>query len=182
MVRSIAFAAVAIVFVAVTAQAQTAPDSPTTTPSQQTTAPATIDPARLAAAHRVVAANGTANSLSLFISRFVPEMIQPLARAQGLTAEQTSLATRLLLEEMQSSQADMVELAAQNYARHLSTEDLNQLADFYESPVGRRYIETLPILLNESMTNGAAYGRNVLAPRLQRRFQELIDQGRLQHS
>jgi hypothetical protein len=181
MIRSMVFAGVAVLAATATAQGQTTPASPTPQ-AQQSSSASDIDSARLAAARRVVTANGTANSLSVFVSRFVPEMIQPLARAHGLTAEQTNLATRLLLEEMQSSQEDMVELAAQNYAHHLSTEDLNLLADFYESPVGRRYIQTLPSLLNDGMTAGAAYGRDVLSPRLQRRFQDLIDRGTLQHS
>lgn len=168
-----------VALTATAAHAQTTPLAPQAT---QNSTPSDIDPARLAAARRVVAANGTASSLSVFIARFVPDFIQPLARARGLTADQTNLATRLLSEEMQSSQADMVELAAQNYAHHLSTEDLTQLAAFYESPVGRRYIQTLPQLLSDAMSAGQVYGRDVLAPRLQRRFQDLIAQGRLDHS
>lgn len=179
------FAAAALLVAAATAFGQTPPapaQPPAPTQTQQSPTTSDIDTARLTAARRVVAANGTANSLSVFVARFVPEIIQPLARAHGLNTDQTNLAIRLLLEEMQSSQADMVELAAQNYAHHLSTEDLNELANFYESPVGRRYIQTLPALLNDGMSAGQAYGQNVLGPRLQRHFQELIAQGRLEHS
>ena len=152
--------------------AQTAPSAPVIGAQD-------VSEARLAAARRVVSANGSANSYAIVIDRLVPEMMHSIARAQGLSQAQADAATRLLSEEMRASSQEFLELQARVYARHLSTEDLTALADFYESPVGRRYIQSLPDITNDGFTVGQTYAREVIAPRINARVLELNRQGRL---
>ncbi len=153
------------------------------TPPQQATAAASesaIDPARLAAARRVIAANGSASSYDLMIERMVPSVVGAIAAGNGLNEAQRSEAARIVMDEMRAASAEFMELMSRVYAGRMSTEDLTVLAEFYESPAGRRYIQTLPSLLNDSFDVSQAWAESVLVPRVTARALERDRQGRLQ--
>ena len=46
--------------------------------------------------------------------------------------------------------------------RHFSHDDIRGLIDFYESPLGRKLIETQPAVMQESMAAGELWARQVL--------------------
>jgi hypothetical protein len=54
-------------------------------------------------------------------------------------------------------------LVAVLYAEHFSEDDLNALAAFYRSDVGKRYIATVPALIKEAAPVGAAWAQSVIA-------------------
>ncbi len=54
---------------------------------------------------------------------------------------------------------DLVELLLPIYDRYYTQEDLDGLTAFYESPLGRKVLATLPQVTQESMTVGEAWGR-----------------------
>lgn len=65
-----------------------------------------------------------------------------------------------LLEETHAELAalDLAALAVPVYARHLSAEDIRGLLDFYRTPLGRRVVEKLPVIVEESVAVGQAMG------------------------
>lgn len=54
------------------------------------------------------------------------------------------------------------------YSRHFSLEELEQLIEFYKTPVGRKLIGEMPAVMSESMAAGQVWGRE-LALRAQRK-------------
>jgi hypothetical protein len=50
---------------------------------------------------------------------------------------------------MLSSKDDWMELYARAYATHLSLEQLNTLAQFYESAAGQRYLAAMPDIMTD---------------------------------
>ena len=141
MLKFIMAAPLALALITQPCMAQTAP-APVNQEASSLTSQ--IDPVRLAAARRVLAANGSARTFALVIDRLVPDIMHTIAQGRGLNSSQERTATQLLQTEMQSSSQDFMDMTAAIYAQHMSTEDLTALAEFYESPVGQRYIGVLP--------------------------------------
>lgn len=48
------------------------------------------------------------------------------------------------------------------YKKHLSQKDLKEIIKFYESPVGKRMVKSQPLIMDESMQIGAAWGQDVV--------------------
>ncbi|WP_395644493.1 DUF2059 domain-containing protein [Terricaulis sp.] len=145
----------------------------------QTAQSSDVDPARLAAARRVVASNGSSASFRFYVDQMVPLFMAPIARAHGLNEAQTQVATRLVSEEMLASTDELVELIARVYAIHFPTEDLNALADFYESPLGQRLVTAMPEVMADSGRVSQVFAEQVMAPRMQARIRALEADGRL---
>jgi hypothetical protein len=68
---------------------------------------------------------------------------------------------------------EMIALVVPIYARHLSHDDVKGLIQFYESPLGRKVIQVLPAITQESYTAGELWGRNIG----EKVRQKLIDKG-----
>jgi hypothetical protein len=54
---------------------------------------------------------------------------------------------------------DLEAMVVPIYAKHFDEADLQALIDFYSSPVGKRVVNEMPAVMQESMTAGQAWGR-----------------------
>lgn len=161
------------------ANAQTAPAAPApNAPGAASSAPA--DAVAVAAARRLMAATHADRNVDLVIDRMMPSVMQGVSREYGLTTAQTSMATNIVTQEAHAAAPDLLKFMAELYARHLSAEDMNAIAAFFESPAGQRYSDQVPAILSESMAIGQAWGRDILAPRVEARVRMLLQQGQLQ--
>lgn len=52
----------------------------------------------------------------------------------------------------------LIDLIIPIYDKYFTEEDLNQLIQFYNSPIGKKVIESQPLILQESMLAGQAWG------------------------
>jgi hypothetical protein len=76
----------------------------------------------------------------------------------------------LLLEEMKK--ANMLQLTAELYDRYFSNDDIKALIQFYESPIGKKMIETQPKLQEEAMRRGMELGQAAAEKALERLAKE----------
>ena len=56
---------------------------------------------------------------------------------------------------------EMVELNVPIYMKHFTHEEIKGLVEFYESPIGKKTIEKLPLVMQESMAAGQAWGEKL---------------------
>ncbi|HEX5719513.1 MAG TPA: DUF2059 domain-containing protein [Thermoanaerobaculia bacterium] len=56
---------------------------------------------------------------------------------------------------------DLVSMTVPIYDKHLSHEDIRALIAFYQTPVGARLIEKLPVIAQESMAAGMKWGQEI---------------------
>jgi hypothetical protein len=56
---------------------------------------------------------------------------------------------------------EMVDLVVPIYAKQLSVEDMEAAIRFYESPAGKRLVNQLPTITQESMAVGKEWGRQI---------------------
>jgi hypothetical protein len=65
--------------------------------------------------------------------------------------------SELLLEEMRK--VDMKTMAVELYDKYFTADDIKRILEFYETPVGKKTIQLMPILTQESMSRGMELGR-----------------------
>jgi len=73
-------------------------------------------------------------------------------------------------EFSETSIDELVERLTPVYERHLSQEDLQAVVEFYESPAGKRFAESTPLITGEAMKVGEEWGRSI-AQRILNRIQ-----------
>ena len=56
---------------------------------------------------------------------------------------------------------DIVKLVIPIYDKYYSEEDVQQLIDFYESPIGKKVISATPLIMQESMKAGQEWGKSI---------------------
>ncbi|URW80940.1 DUF2059 domain-containing protein [Xiashengella succiniciproducens] len=64
-------------------------------------------------------------------------------------------------EMNKTSMDDLISMLIPVYSKHLTIEDLNELIKFYESPVGQKYAEKNPLIMQESMQVGQHWGQKI---------------------
>ncbi len=64
-------------------------------------------------------------------------------------------------EFMASSMDDLVDRFLPIYKNHLSLEELQGIIKFYKTPVGKKLIEKTPLIMQESMELGKAWGQEI---------------------
>ncbi|MCA1563361.1 MAG: DUF2059 domain-containing protein [Acidobacteria bacterium] len=62
---------------------------------------------------------------------------------------------------------------AEVYARHFTVDELREMIAFYESPIGRKVTESLPVVAQESMQVGMGWALKRM-PEVQRKIQERL--------
>ena len=62
---------------------------------------------------------------------------------------------------MKASMNDLIDMLVPIYSKHLTIDDLNELIRFYESPVGKKYAEKNPLIVQESMQVGQQWGQKI---------------------
>ena len=64
--------------------------------------------------------------------------------------------------------AKLQQIMAEKFASHLSVDDLNQLAEFFESPLGKRFSEKQSVIVTEAADAARAWGRQLGAEAAER--------------
>jgi hypothetical protein len=80
---------------------------------------------------------------------------------------------RKAFAEVASAKGGMFDLMIEIYHRHLSHEEIKGLIIFYESSLGKKLIEVNPLITQESLAMGMAWGQR-LSPILDQRIKERL--------
>ena len=64
-------------------------------------------------------------------------------------------------EFLKTSINDLTEMLVPVYSKYLTKEDLEELIEFYQSPVGKKFSENTPLIMQESMVIGQEWGRKM---------------------
>ena len=87
------------------------------------------------------------------------------------------IVTEVINELIEEESESLFERVIPLYAKYLSEADIDVLIAFYSFPTGRRVVETMPALMQESMELGSRWAQE-LAPKIAERVQErLVSEG-----
>ena len=68
---------------------------------------------------------------------------------------------RIIPEKFSQRKQELLDQVAVLYAERLTADDLNELIKFYKSPIGAKFIQLQPELVQQSMQLGQAWGRKI---------------------
>ncbi|MDA3921749.1 MAG: DUF2059 domain-containing protein [Salinisphaera sp.] len=83
--------------------------------------------------------------------------------------------TRAVVEEHIQDGDALYSVLAPVYEKHFNIIELNQLVNFYQSPLGQKLVRVSPQLLTESLDLGQQWGLS-LVPEIMQRVQSQLDQ------
>jgi hypothetical protein len=104
----------------------------------------------IAAALDLLKATGAVNTIQAQLDALVPLETQQIKRTvPGISDEMVALVEKKLRDAVNVRQDELLRIQAIEYARHFNEQELHELADFYRSDLGRKYISSIPSLLQE---------------------------------
>lgn len=135
-----------------------------------------ISPAKRADIERLLAMTN-ALDLSQQMGVAAAQQISQILQKARPDIPQNVLAT---LPEVVSSvfvdeQDGLKELVIAIYHEHFSADDIRGMIDFYSSDLGKKTIAVMPVLMNQSMQAGQAWGQ-ALGPQIEARVKARLEQ------
>ncbi|WP_407527386.1 DUF2059 domain-containing protein [Methylobacterium oryzisoli] len=109
---------------------------------------AAISPSHLALAKEVMLNSGISRSFDSIIPVFGDQIKQAAVTRPELTKDLDDVLLKLG-PEMELQKQRMIETASRIYAQRLTEAELREIATFFRSPAGKRYVETQPQVLDE---------------------------------
>lgn len=172
-------AAVAFLFVAAGAQAQTAAPATPAAPSAKVPDVGQPEPpaAQVAAARQLVIASGMERSFKPMVPQLMGQIVPLLTRTRPeLKANLQAVLTKLEPDFVKKGD-EMTDIAAKIYARRMSQAELEQAAAFFESPVGKKYVEVQPAMLDEVVVAMQTWTQSLSTYMMQRVHEEMKAKG-----
>lgn len=110
-----------------------------------------VDPATAAAARRLLTVTGAA--------KLALNSMETMINAQRGTSPQIPQGFwDAFIAHARRDTTQLLELLVPIYATHLTRDEIEQLIRFYESPIGKRLTAVQPLISQESMVAGQAWG------------------------
>ncbi len=131
-----------------------------------------IDPGKEADIRRLLEATG-ASKLGATMGAQMAEQIKPLLMKALPPGERSQKIVDTFIQKLllQANAEEFTKRVIPIYDKHLTDEDIKGLIQFYESPLGRRVVQVLPVISQESFTAGAQWGQQ-LSQEVLRQMQE----------
>ncbi len=128
--------------------AQVKKPAPAAAPATAAPAAPTYSANHLALAREVMLSSGIARSFDSIIPSFADQI-----RKQAITRPEIQKDLEEVLTaiqpEMELQKQRLIDIAARTYAAKFSEAELTDIANFFRSPAGKRYVEMQPALLDE---------------------------------
>lgn len=177
-------AAGALLFAAAGAQAQTAPAEPATPAAPSTPGGKVPDvgqpeppAAQVAAARQLVIASGMARSFEPMVPQLTQQIVPLLTRTRPELKDNLQVVIKQLEPEFTKKGEEMTDIAAKIYARRMTQDELEKAAAFFESPVGKKYVEVQPAMLDEVVVAMQTWTQSLSSFMMQRVHDEMKAKG-----
>ncbi|MDE2109877.1 MAG: DUF2059 domain-containing protein [Alphaproteobacteria bacterium] len=132
----------------------------------------------MAAALDVLDAMNAKNTASVIIDAMAPVVMAQIRQGHPTASDKTLAAfDAAFKEEMGKSVDDLLKMQAAVYAEHFSAQDLNALAAFYRSDVGKRFVDEQPAIIKEVTPLAARWGQEAGQRAAQKAMEKLQKEG-----
>jgi hypothetical protein len=122
--------------------------------AQQPAAPATpppppVPPAQLALARQVMVASGVTESFEPIAGNIALQLLRAYTQKRPANAKDFEDILLGMKPELDAKKNDLINKAAEAYARQIDEGSLKAILAFFQSPAGMKYKSALPQVLNE---------------------------------
>lgn len=119
-------------------------------PAPSPSAPvASVSQSHLQAGREVVTGSGMSRSFDAILPQFVTEVRQTFTTTRPELTKDLNEVIEQVRPEIEARKEEMVTTAAQVFASRLTEAELKDIGTFFNSPSGKRYVETQPLILDE---------------------------------
>jgi len=127
--------------------ADTTPPAASPAPAPTTAAPAEPSPAALAAADKILETIGLKQSIAIVVPGMMQELETNVTRTRPEIRESLRATLKAIQPEFDQTGKQVYAQAEGLLAAQMSEQDIIQVAAFFESPAGKKYIQATPIFL-----------------------------------
>lgn len=120
-----------------------------------------IDPARLAAARKLIELTGADKQLDGVVGKVMALMQQQFERRAPKFKKEIGEVLAPLAEKYAAKKSELLDKVIAHYATTLSAEDLDAVTKFFSDGAGQRYIAAVPALLDGTAAIAKEWGRTL---------------------
>jgi hypothetical protein len=136
-------------------------------PAAPPSAPATAadsakpSPAKIALARELIEATGAVHAFDPLLQNVLEQARRTILATHPDLENDLDASLRETEKAFTPQQNKLRETIAEIYAKHFSEDDLHKMLAFYRSPVGKKMVETTPLILRDSYTAARAWAQNL---------------------
>jgi len=119
------------------------------------------DPARLAAAKELLVVVGSAKQFDVVVPLITQQLENAFVSLKPDHAAEIKDVFRAIPEKFSQRKQELLDQIAALYADKLTADEINEIIRFYKTPIGAKFIQLQPELVQQSMQLGQAWGRKI---------------------
>ncbi len=135
------------------------------------------DPARLAAAKELLVAVGSAKQIDVVVPLIAQQLENAFVSIKPDHAAEIKEVFRTIPEKFSQRKQELLDQTAAIYADKLTADEINEIITFYKTPVGAKFVQAQPEIMQQSMQVGQAWSRKVGQDMDQEVRKQLKDRG-----
>ena len=137
-----------------------------------------VDPEAMVEARKLIEITKLGDLISQMLPELNKSIVNVIAKANpGIESEVRRAVDELIMPAFKAGIPSFIDEIAALYGLHFTAEELRTLIAFHGTPVGRKAIEKTPLLAQQSMAMGQAWGRHVAEEALRKAAPELRQRG-----
>jgi uncharacterized protein len=137
----------AVLSVSAKAADTTPPAAPATPAAPAATAPAAPSPASIAAADTILGTIGLKQSIAIVVPGMMQELETNVTRTRPEIRDSLRATLKAIQPEFDQTARQTYIQAESLLASLMSEQDITQVAAFFDSPAGKKYVEVTPVFL-----------------------------------
>jgi uncharacterized protein len=132
---------------------------------------------QIALARDVVLNSGIASSFQVVIPQYLDQIGITLSRTRPEVVTDLNVVLANIKPEFDKKVDEMIDSAAKLYAQRLSQKELEDVAAFFKSQSGRKYVGSQPILMNDMFVAMQAWSQKISVDMMTRVREEMRKKG-----
>jgi uncharacterized protein len=136
-----------VLFAALSVSAQAADTTPPAAPATTTAAPAGPSAAALTAADTILNTIGLKQSIAIVVPGMMQELETNVTRTRPEIRDSLRATLKAIQPEFDQTARQIYIQAESLLAAQMSEQEITQVAAFFESPAGKKYVQVTPIFL-----------------------------------
>jgi uncharacterized protein len=131
----------------------------------------------LSAARELIAVTRATEQIKQMLPAIMQALKPAIVQGRPQVERDYDAVMPLLLDAMGSRIGEMADQIASVYARNFTPDEMRQLVAFYRGPLGQKFLEKMPTVMQESMSVGQSFGQQIAGELRSRMIEELRKKG-----
>lgn len=134
-------------------------------------------PGAMAAAKELIEASRAAEKFSSVLPLIMQQLKPMIAQGRPQVERDLDIMMPMMMDLAQQQLGKVSDDLAKIYVSNFSVDEMRQLTAFYRSPVGQKFFEKYPVIIQQSMAVGQKLGEALMKELQSRMIEELRKRG-----